>query len=42
MPRAIWNGIVVAEAATCATSEGCVCFPANAVAPEHLQPSDAR
>jgi uncharacterized protein (DUF427 family) len=39
MPRAIWNGVVVAEGEVCEAVEGCVYFPANAVEVEHLEPS---
>ena len=42
MPRATWNGAVLAEAAADAVVivEGNVYFPADALHREHLQPSD--
>jgi uncharacterized protein (DUF427 family) len=42
MPRAIWNGTVIAEAPDDAIEmvEGNVYFPVDAVRPEYLQPSD--
>ena len=42
MPRASWNGTVIAEAPADAIEvvEGNVYFPADAVRQEHLQPSD--
>lgn len=42
MPRATWNGAVLAEAAADAVEivEGNVYFPADAVRREHLQASD--
>ena len=42
MPRAIWNGTVIAEAPQDAVEvvEGNVYFPADAVEREYLQPSD--
>ena len=42
MPRAIWNGAVIAEAATDAVEvvEGNVYFPPDAVRADYLKPSD--
>ncbi len=40
MPRAIWNGIVVAESEACEVVEGSVYFPPNAIEAEYLEPSD--
>ena len=42
MPKAIWNGAVIAEAADDAVErvEGNVYFPADAVRREYLVPSD--
>ena len=42
MPRATWNGTVIAEAPADAIEmvEGNVYFPIDAVKQEHLQPSD--
>jgi uncharacterized protein (DUF427 family) len=42
MPRAIWNGAIIAEADDAAVEivEGNVYFPMNAVHREHLQDSD--
>ena len=42
MPKAIWNGTVIAEAPQDAVEvvEGNVYFPADAVEREYLQPSD--
>jgi uncharacterized protein (DUF427 family) len=42
MPRAVWNGAVIAEAAESAVElvEDNVYFPADAVRREHLKPSD--
>ena len=42
MPRAIWNGAVLAEAddSRVEVVEGNVYFPPDAVRTEHLQPSD--
>jgi len=41
LPRAIWNGVVLAEAPRdrIETVEGNVYFPPDAVRPEHLRPS---
>jgi uncharacterized protein (DUF427 family) len=42
MPRAVWNGAVIAEAADAAVEivEGNVYFPMDAVRREHLQDSE--
>lgn len=42
MPRALWKGKVIAEAASdaCHKVEGNVYFPPDAVKKEHLRPSD--
>jgi uncharacterized protein (DUF427 family) len=40
MPRAIWNGKVVAEAARCEVVEGNLYFPHAALKPEFFKPSD--
>ena len=42
MPKALWNGTVIAEAAGSAVErvEGNLYFPAEAVGKEFLQPSD--
>ena len=44
MPRAIWEGVVLAEAPDDQVEvvEGNVYFPPDAVRREHLRPSDAR
>ena len=42
MPRAIWHGIVVAQSEACATAEGCVYFPPNAVETDYLEPNGHR
>lgn len=42
MPRAIWNGVVVAESDRCVTVEGNQYFPPDSIKPEYLQPSDTR
>ena len=39
MPKAIWNGVVLAESEAHETVEGNVYFPPNAVVAEHLRPS---
>lgn len=39
MPRAIWNGTVVAESDRCVVVEGNQYFPPGTVKPEHLRPS---
>ena len=40
MPKAIWNGKVIAESDTYETVEGNVYFPPGAVKSEHFKPSD--
>ena len=40
MPRAIWNGTVIAESDRCVVVEGNQYFPPDAVRREHLQPSE--
>lgn len=40
MPKAIWNGKVVAEAARCETVEGNLYFPPAALRMEYFRPSD--
>ncbi|MFL6259636.1 MAG: DUF427 domain-containing protein [Thermoanaerobaculia bacterium] len=40
MPRAIWNGAVIAETDTFETVEGNVYFPPESVKREFFQPSD--
>jgi uncharacterized protein (DUF427 family) len=40
MPRAIWNGKVIAETDTFETIEGNIYFPADSVKRELLKPSD--
>jgi len=39
MPRATWNGAVLAESDQCAIVEGNQYFPADSVRREHLRPS---
>lgn len=39
MPRAIWNGTVIAESDDCVVVEGNQYFPPAAVKAEHLRPS---
>ncbi len=39
MPRATWNGAVLAESERCEIVEGNCYFPANAVNRTHLRPS---
>jgi uncharacterized protein (DUF427 family) len=39
MPRATWNGTVLAESDRCVVVEGNQYFPPDAVKPEHLRPS---
>jgi uncharacterized protein (DUF427 family) len=39
MPRAIWNGTVIAESDTCELVEGNVYFPPESVKREFLKPS---
>jgi len=40
MPKAIWNGKVIAESDTYETVEGNVYFPPGAVKSEYFKPSD--
>lgn len=40
MPRATWNGTVLAESDHCIVVEGNQYFPPSAVHREHLRPSD--
>ncbi|MHB8619925.1 MAG: DUF427 domain-containing protein [Chloroflexota bacterium] len=40
MPKATWNGAVLAESDRCEVVEGNQYFPPDSVKPEHLQPSD--
>lgn len=40
MPRAIWNGAVLAESDRCVVVEGNQYFPADAINSEYFQPSD--
>lgn len=40
MPKAIWNGTVLAESDQCVVVEGNQYFPANSVKPEYLQDSN--
>jgi uncharacterized protein (DUF427 family) len=40
MPKAIWEGTVIAESDNCVVVEGNQYFPAEAVRKECLQPSD--
>jgi uncharacterized protein (DUF427 family) len=40
MPKAIWNGKVIAESDTYETVEGNVYFPPAAIKSEHFKPSD--
>lgn len=40
MPKAIWNGVVVAESDRFERVEGNVYFPPEAVKREHLRPSE--
>lgn len=42
MPRAIWNGEVVAESDRCEIVEGNVYFPPEAIRREFFRPSDTR
>jgi uncharacterized protein (DUF427 family) len=42
MPKAIWNGAVIAQSDACETVEGNRYFPAAAVPHEHLRPSTTR
>ena len=40
MPKATWEGVVLAESNKCVVVEGNQYFPPDAVKREHLQPSD--
>jgi uncharacterized protein (DUF427 family) len=40
MPKAVWNGAVIAESDRCEVVEGNQYFPPDAVKQEYLQPSD--
>ena len=40
MPKAIWNGAVLAESDTFESVEGNVYFPPSALKKEHFRPSD--
>jgi uncharacterized protein (DUF427 family) len=40
MPRAIWEGTVIAESDACVVLEGNQYFPAEAVKQEYLRPSE--
>ncbi|MBI1815284.1 MAG: DUF427 domain-containing protein [Deltaproteobacteria bacterium] len=40
MPRAIWNGAVLAESDRCVVVEGNQYFPIDAVNPAYLKPSE--
>lgn len=40
MPKAIWNGVVVAESDRCEVVEGNQYFPPDAINAEYFQPSD--
>jgi uncharacterized protein (DUF427 family) len=40
MPRALWQGKVIAESDRCELVEGNVYFPPEALKREHFQPSD--
>jgi uncharacterized protein (DUF427 family) len=42
MPKALWNGAVVAQSDACETFEGDRYFPATAAKREHLRPSTTR
>lgn len=39
MPRAIWNGTVVAESATCEEVEGNLYFPPSSLRMQYFEPS---
>lgn len=39
MPRAIWNGVVIAESDRCEVVEGNQYFPPDAIKSEHFKPS---
>ncbi len=40
MPKATWNGAVLAESDRCVVVEGNQYFPPDAIKPEYFQPSD--
>lgn len=40
MPRAIWNGVVIAESDRCETVEGNQYFPPDSIKTEYFKPSD--
>lgn len=40
MPKAIWNGVVIAESDRCEVVEGNQYFPPEAIKQEYFQPSD--
>ncbi|MDX2271768.1 MAG: DUF427 domain-containing protein [Cyanobacteriota bacterium] len=40
MPRALWNGVVIAESDTYETVEGNIYFPPSAIKSEYFKPSD--
>jgi uncharacterized protein (DUF427 family) len=40
MPRAIWNGVVLAESVNCEVVEGNQYFPSDAIKQEYFQPSN--
>ncbi|MHB8425340.1 MAG: DUF427 domain-containing protein [Gammaproteobacteria bacterium] len=42
MPRAIWNGAVIAASGRCERVEGNDCFPPDGVQRAGLKPSDSR
>ncbi len=41
MPRAVWNGAIIAESDRCESVEGNVYFPPESVDDAYLRPSDA-
>jgi uncharacterized protein (DUF427 family) len=41
MPKAIWNGAVIAQSDETVVVEGNHYFPASAIAPEYFKPSDS-
>ncbi len=40
MPKAIWNGVVIAESDRCEVVDGNQYFPEDSIASEYFQPSD--
>ncbi|UZQ52862.1 DUF427 domain-containing protein [Trichothermofontia sichuanensis B231] len=40
MPKAIWNGAILAESDRCEQVEGNYYFPPDAIRPEYFKPSD--